>query len=70
LKKVLFDNQNPKLNPINEVKLMNSLENCNVIKCFGYFSKKEKLYILMEFADDGFLIKFVKKAYYFPRRPG
>lgn len=47
------DPQNSKLNPINEVKLMTSLEHCNIIKCSGYFTKNEKLYILMEFADDG-----------------
>lgn len=47
------DAQNPKLNPINEVKLMGQLENCNIIKCCGFFTKNEKLYILMEFADDG-----------------
>lgn len=53
MKKVQFD-INSKLNPINEVKLMSSLENCNIIRCHGYFLKKDKLYIIMEFADDGY----------------
>lgn len=42
-----------KVDPINEVKLMNSLDHQNIIKCCGYFEHKEKLCILLEYADDG-----------------
>lgn len=61
MKKVQFE-QNSKLNPINEFKLMSSLENCNIIKCHKYFVKNDKLYIMMEYADDGDLDKRVKDA--------
>lgn len=42
---------------------MNSIDNCNIIKCHGYFSKKDKLYIIMEYADDGKYLKILLKKF-------
>lgn len=49
-----------KVDPINEVKLMNSLDHPNIIKCCGYFEHKEKLCILLEYADEGKISAFLR----------
>jgi len=44
---------------------MSSLENCNIIKCYEYFSKKDKLCIIMEYADDGISSLFNEFSFIF-----
>ena len=56
LKKVSLENQdlnNYKFNPITEVELLSSLDSEYIIKYYKCFTENQKLYIVMEYADNG-----------------
>ncbi len=45
--------ENTKIDPINEVQLLKTLEHENIIKYIDSFVENDKLIIIMEYADGG-----------------
>jgi serine/threonine protein kinase len=46
----------------NEVKIMYSLDNENIVRLFNHFEDDESIYLVLEFAEEGQLMNKLKKA--------
>lgn len=55
MKKIAYspDSSSPSVSPLNEVKMLESLDHPNIIRYYDSFVSKNKYCILMEFAEDG-----------------
>ena len=46
---------------LNEVRLLQNCNHPNIIKCYNYFKDYSRLYIEMEYCEEGFFTKFLTK---------
>lgn len=53
IKKVRIPEDDNLVSPIHEVKMLESLQHPNIIRIFDSFFEKKKIYIVMEYCDNG-----------------
>ena len=51
-----------------EIKLHSMLNHKNVVKMMGHFVQDKKLHIILEYADNGNLFKYIRKRGYLKER--
>ena len=57
-----YINENKMKNQIkNEIKIQSFLNHPNILKLYGFFESNDKIYLILEFANEGELYRVLKK---------